>query len=340
MLVTLRNSLVHMRTRDPARWRPLLAVYYLTYACNYRCPYCSDGAGTPYYRLASPVLPAADVLRLLSSIRRYADFLVLTGGEPLRYAELDDVLRSLPALGFDGVVLTTIGDEIDRHLAAINRAVKHLVFSLDTLDESKADRWLGAGPGRYARILRQIEAARTFPDRKYEIIVSSVATEENLADLHDVYEYARSRGFRFALCPQLEGVKAPARFNGDPDYRGLFDFLIDRKRRGEKVYGTVAYLEHMRDLTKFSCRPSTVLAVSPTGDVFYPCLEIGQVAGNLLSEPDLDRIRAAGRNKFGREPACDTRCHSACALGLSLAFNHPCSVVQEIILTAKAGLMR
>jgi hypothetical protein len=25
-------------------WRPLLAVYYLTYSCDFRCPYCSDGA--------------------------------------------------------------------------------------------------------------------------------------------------------------------------------------------------------------------------------------------------------------------------------------------------------
>jgi MoaA/NifB/PqqE/SkfB family radical SAM enzyme len=340
MLRTLRNSLVHLGTRDPAQWRPLLAVYYLTYACNYRCPYCSDGTGTPYYRLASPVLPADDVLRLFSTIRRYADFLVLTGGEPLRYAALDDVLRGLPALGFDGVVFTTIGDDVERHLPGINRAVNHLVFSLDTLDEAKADRWLGAGPGGHARILGQIEAARAFPDRKYKIIISAVATPDNLDDLYAVYDFAAARGFRFALCPQLEGVKAPARFNGDPEYRRLFDFLIDRKRRGEKVYGTVAYIEHMRDLAKFSCRPSTVLAVSPTGDVFYPCLEIGQVAGNLISEPDLDRIRAAGRRKFGPEPACDTRCHSACALGLSLAFNHPLSVFREIFLAAKAGLMR
>ncbi|MBI5529506.1 MAG: radical SAM protein [Deltaproteobacteria bacterium] len=340
MLLTLRNSLVHLGTRDPLRWHPLLAVYYLTYACNYRCPYCSDGTGTPYYRLASPVLSAPEVLRVLATIRRYADFLVLTGGEPLRYPALNDVLRGLPSLGFDGVVLTTIGDDVERHLTLINEAVKHLVFSLDTLDAAKADRWLGAGPGAHARILGQIERARTFPGRRYEIIISSVATEDNLADLYDVYEYASSCGFRFALCPQLLGVKAPARFDGDPEYRRLFDFLIARKRRGGKVHGTVAYLEHMRDLSKFLCRPSTVLAVSPVGDVFYPCLEIGRVAGNLLSEPDLDRIRAAGREQIGPEPSCDTRCHSACALGLSLAFNHPASVLREAMLAAKAGLRR
>ena len=56
---------------------PLLGVYYLTYACSFRCPHCGDGSGTPYHRLRSPVLPATDVLRLLARLRRYTDWLVL-----------------------------------------------------------------------------------------------------------------------------------------------------------------------------------------------------------------------------------------------------------------------
>jgi MoaA/NifB/PqqE/SkfB family radical SAM enzyme len=44
-------SLSHLVHPASLKWRPILGVYYLTYACEFRCPYCCDGSGTPYYRL-------------------------------------------------------------------------------------------------------------------------------------------------------------------------------------------------------------------------------------------------------------------------------------------------
>jgi hypothetical protein len=91
-------------------------------------------------------------------------------------------------------------------------------------------------------------------------------------------------------------------------------------------------------LRKFSCRPFTMLVVSPGGDVFYPCLELGQFAGNLLAEPNLHRIRQTGCERFGPQPACDARCHSACALGFSRALENPASILHEGALIARANL--
>jgi len=338
MLNAVRNYLSHLATRRPETWRPLLAVYYLTYACEFRCPFCSDGSGTPYHRLPSPILDGPEVLALLARIRRASDHLVLTGGEPLSHPDVDHVLEHLPALRFDGVVFTTRGPGLSPHLPAVARSIRKLVISIDTLDERKADRWLGRGTGSLRRVLEEADAAARYPGRSYEIVVSSVATPDNLTDLLGVYDYARSRGFGFALCPQLRGVKAHEELHGNADYRRLYDLLIAEKRRGAPIFGTVQYLEYMRDLRKFDCRPSAVLAVSPTGDVFYPCLELGHVAGNLRQEPDLDRIRRMGQDKFGPEPSCDTRCHSACALSLSLALNHPHTLLHELALRTKAAV--
>lgn len=322
MWLSLKNYLCHLLSR-PLAWRPLLAVYYLTYACPFRCPFCSDGAGTPYPALRSPVLDAPRILELLRRVRAHCDYLVLTGGEPTTHPAFGELLQGLGAVGFDGVVLTTRGPGLEPHLAAVDAAVRYLVFSLDTLDPAKGDRWLGAAPGTHARGLAAIEAAARRPGRRYEILISSVATPDNLADLHDVYRYARDRGYRFAVCPQLVGVKAHAVLAGNPEYRRLFNHLIAEKRAGRAINGSPLYLEYLRDLRKFTCRPSTVLAIAPTGDVFYPCLELGSVAGNLLDTPDLHAIRAAGRRRFGPEPSCDNRCHSACALGFALILNHP-----------------
>jgi MoaA/NifB/PqqE/SkfB family radical SAM enzyme len=336
---SIHNYLRHSASREPQGWHPLLAVYYLTYACNLRCPYCSDGAGTPYWKLHSDTLPAERVLALLRHIRATCDHLVITGGEPLRHPQFGRVMESLPNAGFDSVVLTTIGLEVEPHLEAICRAVRYLVFSLETLDEAKADANFGR-PGTLARILANIERARAMAGPRTELILSAVATPDGLDDLYAVYEFARTRGMRFALCPQLIGVAPHPGLRSNPEYQQLFDFLIAEKKRGQAVNGTLAYLRQMRDLSKFDCRPSTVLAVSPTGDVFYPCLEIGHLAGNLLEQPDLHALRRQGKRLHGPEPACPNQCQSACALGFASILDQPLSMLTELGLMARAGLRR
>jgi MoaA/NifB/PqqE/SkfB family radical SAM enzyme len=340
MLKAAANYLRQLASRRPKGWHPLLAVYYLTYACEFRCPYCSDGSGKPYHALRCPVLPKEDLDRLLARIRRSCDHLVVTGGEPTKHPDFADFLRLLPRHRFDGVVLTTIGHDLVPYLDDISRAVQYLVFSLDTMDPAKADAWLGRGPGCFAQILANIETARRYPGRRYQIVISSVATPDNLPDLREVFRFAAERGFRHAVCPVLRGVKPDPALANDPHYRELFDFLIEQKRRGLAVNGSLAYLRGMRDLSKFNCRPSTVLAVAPNGEVFYPCLEIGKIAGNLLEQGDLNALRAEGQRRHGPEPTCGNQCQSACALGFALLLDRPWTVLSEIGLAVKAQLRR
>ncbi len=323
------NYAHHVASPSPRGFHPLLAVHYLTYACQFRCPYCSDGKGVPYHALSSPILRAPDTLKLLERVRRRCDWVVLTGGEPLNHPDVDRVLTELPRIGFDGVVFTTIGAALDEHLDSVAAGVSDLVVSLDTLDSEKGDRWLGR-PGTHRRILENVELAARRPRRRYRVIISSVATPDNLPDIGDVHRFAREYGFRHAVSAQLVGVHPNPALRGNPEYRALFDQVIAAKRQGHDVEGSIPYLEHMRDFIQFRCVPSTVLALSPTGDVYYPCLELGNVAGNLLAEPDLDVIRASGRARHGPEPRCGNRCQSPCALSFALIVARPAIVLDEM----------
>lgn len=340
MLRSATKFLHHRFARSDRRWYPLLAVYYLTYRCSFRCPYCSDGAQNPYYTLRSPVLDAGRVIDVLRAMRRHSEFAVMTGGEPSEHPEFAEVLRRLPELDFRGLILTTNGHDIERDVPSIVRNVTELVISVDTLDHNRADGWYGVGQGALGQILDNLDRARRAPGRRCEIVVSSVVGPENIPDLYGVYEYTRKRGFRFAACPQLVGVKAHPALTADPEYSRFFEFLIEEKKKGGNVHGTIPYLEHMRDLKKFGCRPFTMLVVSPNGDVFYPCLEIGKFAGNLLEEGDLHALRSKGKSLFGPQPVCDNRCHSACALGFSLLLAEPASVFLEGYLTVKGHVLR
>ena len=97
--------LYHQFVDDPERWDPFLAIFYLTYRCDFRCPYCSNGSGAPFYGLSREVLPGDAVMEILSRIRRSCDYVVITGGEPL--LQLDaPLLEALHARGFRVAVET------------------------------------------------------------------------------------------------------------------------------------------------------------------------------------------------------------------------------------------
>jgi len=338
VLQSAYKLLRHKVSPSLGSWDPILAVYYLTYACDYRCPYCSDGAQRPYYQLRSEVLPATEVLGLLRRIRGYCDELIITGGEPLKHPDFAEIVSSLGGLGFEHLVLTTNGDGLAPHLDRLPGNISDLVFSLDTLDHAKADAIYGVGAGALQRILDTVELAARQRRRGYSVTISSVVTPDNIEDLYAVCDFAWSRGFSLAACPQLVGVKAHQELNTRPDYRRFYQHLIAAKKKGLPVYGTVPYLEHMRDLRWFQCRPLTMLAVAPGGEVFYPCLELGNVADNLLQHSDLDAILRRAREKYGDPPRCDTRCHSACALSFALLLESPASLVGEGLLRARQAL--
>jgi len=317
------HFLHHLRGGDDRHWRPLLAVHYLTYACTFRCPYCSDGAQQPYHTLRESPLGAVQNLELLGRIRRHCAHLVLTGGEPLLHPEVDAILAGLAALRFLTVVFTTNGHDLEAHLPALAPVLTELVVSLDTLDETQAEAGYGAGPGVHQRILRGLEVAKTWPGRSFQIVISAVATPDNLEALPGLLDWCQAQGFRLAVCPQLQGVKAHPALGEDPRYRAFLDRMIQAKRQGADIQGTPHYLARMRDLSAFRCRPLTVLATSPQGHVFYPCLEKGTLAGNLLEQPDLHRLLREGRARHGALPACGNQCHSACALGFATLLDHP-----------------
>jgi MoaA/NifB/PqqE/SkfB family radical SAM enzyme len=328
----------HKFVNSPDRWHPFLAVYYLTYKCDFRCPYCSDGSGRPYYEMPDDILPARDVIEVLTRIRRLCDYIVITGGEPLKHPEFSEVMREVIGLRFRDIALNTNGYEADLFLPEISQAVTSLIFSLDTLIPDKADAWFGRGKGVFDKVKSNILLAARNVQGKQRIIISSVVTPGNIPDLYDVYDFAQTHGFMYAACPALRGVKPPGELRGNWEYEAFFDFLIVEKKKGRLIHGSTLCLRFMRDFAKFKCRPFTMLVVDPLGRISYPCLEIGHGAGNILENDNLHAIRINGLKRFGPQPECGTQCHSACALGFALILDHPFSMVEEVLLSVKGVL--
>ncbi|MCB1189762.1 MAG: radical SAM protein [Leptospiraceae bacterium] len=337
---SLLRFIYHQTLNNQEKWYPILAVYYLTYHCNFRCPYCSDGNGNPYYTIGQSHPKLKDAIQIVKNIKKYCDYLVITGGEPLLYPEVDEFLHQTFSLGFKEIIFTTNGYNLNQRLYSISQTVHTLVVSLDTLDPIKADKWFGDKKGSFDKILDNIQLAKNIQDKKFKVHISSVVTPKNIEDLYDVYQFAKKNNFVFAACPELKGVKANELLYNNLEYKDFYNFLIKEKKKGNPVYGSIKYLEYMRELKTFRCHPFTMLTVSPDGRIFYPCLEIGYKVGNILEEENLHKLRIKGISEFGPQPNCKDQCHSACALGFSVALEFPSSVLSEIYLVTKRELFR
>ena len=326
----LRKFIRHKWLDDGSRWQPFVAIHYLTYACDFRCPYCANGADIPYHQLPTPAVDGAMALQIIGRIRQHADHLVLTGGEPLLHPEAGAILAGLEQFAFDSVTLTTNGERIDQFLPAIADHITTLGISLDTLDAHKADAWFGRGQGMLAHILANIEQAASYPGRRFDILISAVVTPNNIEDLYAVYAYSQQRSFQFSATPELQGIAPPEKLRASAAYRDFFAFLRREKARGGNIFGSQQYLEHLGEFRPFTCHPLTTLVVDPQGEVFYPCLEKSHVVGNILAT-DLDALRRQAEGEMGLSTACDQSCQSACALGLSLLIEQPAREVADFL---------
>ena len=303
---------------NPKRWYPIISVYYLNYSCDFKCSYCSDGSGVPYYKLTDIKVELNDAIEIIKHIRKYTDYFVLTGGEPLQYPEISELLLKIGELKFKNFILTTNGFYYDKYYEEISKSVNSLVFSLDSMNKEKAENLWGMPEATFDKIISNINMAHKIKSANTNIILSTVLTPSNIDDAYDVYKFACQNGFEFAACPQLMGVKANQELYGNKSYSQFYNYLIKEKKKGGKIFGSVKYLEYMRELKTFNCKPFTMLVVSPTGEIYYPCLEKGNPARNIKDVGNLHQAKLLGEEKYGQKPLCGNQCHSACALTFAL----------------------
>jgi MoaA/NifB/PqqE/SkfB family radical SAM enzyme/SAM-dependent methyltransferase len=159
-------------------------------ACNLECTHClvSSGPGK------APGLPPD---RLETLVDRAAalglERLYVTGGEPLLRKDLFHLLnRATSEHGLEAIVLTNgtiIKGAIREGLRSLDRERVRFQISVDGATPGTNDPIRGKGTFEAA-----LAGARTLADLGFDISLSTVTTEENLAELHQLPVLARSVG--------------------------------------------------------------------------------------------------------------------------------------------------
>ncbi|MFH0920307.1 MAG: radical SAM protein [Fibrobacterota bacterium] len=309
------------------RKKPLLLHYFVTTACNCCCGFCD------IHRRPAQTAMLPDVLDNLRKARKlgawFADF---TGGEPLLFKALPEVLREARKLGFvtsvttNGILLAARAQEL-AGLIDLPRV---------SLDGTKAIHNRLRGADCFDAVLEGLAAARKAglrPDILFTL------TEENQGEIEGVYTIARRFRTQLILDPAFS-------YFNNPSYASL-DALLRRWSRHRHVYVNGGLLKLRaaggNSTTRPACRVmDAVIVIGPDNRLLVPCYHHAQEGLPIRNDLDTlwksEPVRAL-RKKQGRFPFCEG-CAINCYLDPSFCFRADLHFLHSMLPKAKYALNR
>jgi MoaA/NifB/PqqE/SkfB family radical SAM enzyme len=285
--------------------QPLSAIFYVTHRCNLACHYCTQ----KYPDVLSQELSTPKTIQLLGIIRRHLRSLYVTGGEPTCRSDLEEILEAAAEFGFN-TILHTNGVLLDRRERLLD-SIRSLVISLDSMNEGRFDSVTHSAPGTTRRIISNIvRYGRHMHETGRTLTINCVIDASTINDVYDVMEFCRENGLVFSCCSALKNDLTPVELLENTSYQRLVEHILESKRRKRlKINGSYEELESILRFKQFSCYPTMFARIYPNGDVYYPCVPLKTVGGNLFEIPSIEEIYRRARKEFGDVPDCRGRCH-------------------------------
>ena len=283
---------------------PYAVTFYVTHKCNLACSYCTQKEPDVF----SDELPTAQTKLLMKKIRREADSIVITGGEPTLRADIEELVTAARfAHKFRSVLLITNGTLLDRK-QGILKAVTGLVVSLDALAADPTNAL--SKPAALPKVLENLQLAKERLGSAKKITISTVIEEWNIGEVERLLDWCGEQGFVFAAQSAQKEKMPNLALLRNAKYQALVEKIIARRRSGtQAINGTPRTIDTLLRFGDFQCYPTMFPRVYPNGDVFYPCEPLRKVAGNLLRDGSIEKIFAKGKRMYGEIPPCQGICY-------------------------------
>jgi MoaA/NifB/PqqE/SkfB family radical SAM enzyme len=283
---------------------PYAAIFYATHKCNLACTYCTQKEPDVF----SQELSTAETLRLLGIMRKETDSILITGGEPTMRADIEELARAARYdLNYRSVLLITNGTLLHKRQGLFDN-LHGLIVSLDSLQQDPA-RPLSK-PAVLARVLENLQLAKSRFPKTTDITISTVIEEWNIAEIERILDFCGEQGFVFATQTALNEKLPNLRLRQNPQYQALVNKIVQRRQeRAQPINGTPRLIRTLLEFGDFQCFPTMFPRVYPNGDVFYPCEPLKKIGGNLLREGSFQKVFARGRKLYGEIPDCHGICH-------------------------------
>lgn len=127
-----------MELQDPYHRKFKTLRVSLLNTCNFQCVYCTMGSEDGEDFDHRPQQPAVFFLNRIAKLHAHLALgnVRLTGGEPLLYRELPQLIKGIAQLGLSDIKLTTNGFLLEKQAAELKKAgLKAVNISLDAIDE-------------------------------------------------------------------------------------------------------------------------------------------------------------------------------------------------------------
>jgi MoaA/NifB/PqqE/SkfB family radical SAM enzyme len=335
-MITYLQNLLRL-ARGDFTLLPRIAVYYVTLQCNLNCAYCEDfGSRRNHQVTQNPTLKNAK--QILKVIRTGVDRLWLTGGEPLMNPHIQDLLAyARHHLKFREISLITNGTLLSQHQNLLP-FLDRLIISLDSLDPQALG--MVSLPDAYAEtvIANAREAASLQQTHRFKLVLNAVITPETLPGLDKLLAFCTENNIQISFSPQSVNNLPRYELVTSPGYRAFIEKVIQLKRHGAPVLGSLPYLKTLIDQTPYECYPTLVPRILPDGWLAYPCRPMEKAGGeqggravNLLDVQTWQEAWRIAKEKYGEAPTSCVSCFQQCYAEPSLMQAHPLAYLNEKI---------
>jgi len=324
-------------TRGDTTLDPQIAVYYVTMQCNLNCAYCED-FGSRRNHLVTPAAPLEDAKRILKVIRTGVDRLWLTGGEPLMHPQLLDLLTyARDELDFHEISLITNGTLLSQNRQLLP-FLNYLIISLDSVDPQALN--MVSVPDAYAEtvITNAREAASLQREHNFKLILNAVITPETLPGMDKLLAFCTENHVQISFSPQSVNNLPRYELVTSSAYRTFIEKVIELKKHGAPILGSLSYLKTLIDQTPYECYPTLVPRIMPDGWLTYPCRPMEKAGGeqggravNLLSVNTWAEAWTIAKEKYGEAPTSCVSCFQQCYAEPSLMQAQPLEYLKEKI---------
>ena len=297
--------------------KPIICNYYVTYRCNARCGYCSIWREPDIP--ASQESPPGIMCRNLGDMKllgvKVVDF---TGGEPLLYEGLPEVLSYAKNIGLRTTV-TTNGIQYLERASELYGLIDILQFTLDGADKAAHDDVKGVPS--FDNVMESVDVALMLGEKPTFI---HTVTDNNLGNVPDVIALARKKNVPLFLNPcfaysgstglSREGAIELGNLAHGPGISidsGFLKFLVDGGNRR---------------LSPRCLAVSSTIVISPDDKLLLPCFHHKTKAlpinGRLIALRNSPEVQME-RTREGRYPFCEG-CAINCYIRASLfrRFDH------------------
>lgn len=205
-----------------------------THRCNVNCLHCGSDCTS---RTGKPDMPAADFLKVIDSIRPHVDpqkcLVIISGGEPLVRADLEQVGRELNSRRFPWSIVTNGFALTEERLESLLLSGLHSAsVSLDGLEEEHD--WLRQRPDSWQRALGALELLARRDIIPFDAI--TCVNRRNFAHLPELKKLLIDKGIKrwrlFTIFPSGRATGRDELHLDGHDYRALLRFIADTRKEG------------------------------------------------------------------------------------------------------------